>query len=330
MEDVRGIRISLLAGFIAVFVALIALAVLAALLPAPASAYLLDKGFVLSSTSSSSSFQKSKDTSCPAGQRAIGGGAFVNPFYDNLALQSAGPLYSVGKFVTAAAETDPVAGSWRLRDVAYCFQSTNNSPNFFLVANGARYIKSVRIMNRLSSSSSVGTKAESVDCGPGRKAISGGAEVVTTSRNIALQRSSRAGGGREWRARAKEVDSTSASWRLRVSVVCANVTTESGTSDYAHPIILNSATTSLGSSSVRTNFVGCSLGAPFQQAIGGGAAVLGSRSSGASRNVALTESRPARLGTERRWEATARETDPTSSQWRLRVWIVCAGFAPGP
>lgn len=326
MEGVRGFRISSLAGFIALFIALIAIAVLMSLLPAPASAYLRDEGFVLRSTSSNSQALKSKDTACPSGQKAISGGAFVDPFGPNLALQSAGPLYSVGKFVTAAAETDPVSDSWRLRDVVHCFQATNNSPNFFLVANGEPYIKSVSTMNRLSSSSSSGTKTEDVDCGPGRTAISGGARIASTSSNIALQATSRTAGASGWQARAREVDSTSSSWRLKVYAVCANVTTESGASDYAHPIQLRSATTSLSSSSSRHEFQGCPLPAPLQRVIGGGAAVLGSGSSRASRNVALTESYP--FG--QRWDARARETDPTSSQWRLRVWVVCAGSAPGP
>ena len=326
MEGVRGFRILSPAGFIALLIALIAIAVLMSLLPAPASAYLRDEGFVLRSTSSDSQGLKSKDTACPSGQRAISGGAFVDPFGPNLALQSAGPLYSVGKFVTAAAETDPVSDSWRLRDVVHCFQATNNSPNFFLVANGEPYIKSVTTRTRQSSSSSSGTKTEDVDCGPGRTAISGGARIVSTSRNIALQATSRTAGARGWQARAREVDSTSASWRLNVYAVCANVTTESGASDYAHPIQLNSNTTSLSSSSSRDNFAACSLPAPLQRVIGGGAAVLGSGSSRASRNVALTESYP----DGQRWDARARETDPTSSHWRLRVWVVCAGSAPGP
>ena len=304
---------------------------------APAGAYLMERATVLTKTASNSSGKKGKSSHCPSGRVAIGGGVSMNPFRTKLAVQVAGPSFQTGDFLTRAAETDPINNNWRLYSRAHCFLQTNNNSNAVLVADGARAIKDVRLVKKktaLQGQTDVATK--SAGCGAGYRAIGGGAVVNDTppegnfDTNLVLQRSSRSGNTRGWTARARPVDTLQAggAWRLHVTAICANVFTESGTANYAHPIAVASRTdTNLKGQ--RETSVGCPFGHPL--IIGGGAAILGSSGNKKPHsNLALKGSEPRLTVGGPSWYAWAVKTDPVEATYRLRVWAVCAANALGP
>jgi hypothetical protein len=73
---------------------------------------------------------------------------------------------------------------------------------------------------------STSTRTAAASCPAGKKAISGGAEIVGNSVKLALANSLPTGGGpgaapTGWSATAQETSSYSGTWSVKVYVVCA-------------------------------------------------------------------------------------------------------------
>jgi hypothetical protein len=304
-----------------------AAAVLAgSLCAAPASAYVKGLVVVSGTSPSNSSSPKSRLASCGGGPSgAFGGAAFVFPASANLGLNGIGQdSYTV--FVARATETDSLGTSWALAVRAFCGTFTPTAPP----AGGAGgYIKGIELVRGEGSSNSEPVKSKTVSCPSGKVVIAGGARIDTTSSDVALTSIQRVQTGRAWRAIAQEVDATGSSWKLAATAVCANVTTETATADYVNAVGTYDSTTTASSNPTQSRTYTCPAG---RYVAGGGATVLGAAAGDPPpSDVVITASEPkgnGPLATE--WTATARETDPTGSSWRLRVKAVCVTLNGGP
>lgn len=288
----------------------------------PASAATFIRGFsvVQGSTPMNSMTTKRTTLSCPTtpAKSVIGAAAFVSPTLPNLSLQSAGPFGQPAAF--AAGETDSESASWRLNARAFCVLTTQNAPP----KNGAAsYLKAPAIVRRESANNSSPAKSVSATCPKGKTAISGGGRVSPPNIDVGLTSLHRVGTG-SWGVSAHEVDATNAPWSVFASVICANVTTETATSDYASGFTSGSNFSPLSSNPLQSANRNCGGNWPT---IGGGAVIEGATpGSPPPSDVILTASDPLASG----WLAIARESDPTSQTWRILSAAVCAPFTAGP
>jgi hypothetical protein len=299
-----------------------------ALAAAPAGAFLRNLTVGSASSALSSSTEKSGAVPCPGqGQltRPLGGAVFVSPQLSNLAVNSVGPAGLIPPLVAGAVETDSLGASWRLFGRVFCVTETPTPPP---AGGAASYVKAVQIVRAQSGSSSDATRTTVATCPAGKLVVAGGAELDTGSPDVGLVSLQRVQAGRGWRVVAREVDETGTQWRLRVSAVCANATTETATANYTANPTTNSGSTPANSLGTKSRTETCGGG---RSVVGGGARVLGPGGAPAPSDVAITMSAPAGSGpTATGWQAQARETDTTGSSWRLLVQVVCANLNAGP
>ena len=288
---------------------------------ASAATFLRDLTVVQRSSATSSSTGKALPASCPAGNNSLGGSAFASPALSNLGLSAVG-AGGPGTASGGASETDSESAAWRLHTRAFCV-TTTSAP---LTKNAAAtYVKAVQIVRRQSGGNSQPAKSVTVNCPAGKTAISGGGRIAPPNIDVGLTVMQRVRVGTAWRVAAHEVDATSAAWTLHASVVCANVTTETATSDYA----AGYASLGLGSpvSSMPLQSISRSCPGGGWTAVGGGAFVEGAApGQPPPSDVVLTSSEPLPAG----WLAIARETDPTNQPWRVVGVAICSLLNGGP
>lgn len=292
----------------------------------PASAWLRDFEVVQSNSPTSSSAVKTLNVSCPPGKSALGAAALVSPLLGNLGLQYLAPPPPGDRGTVGAAETDSVTAGWTLRGRALCATAVNTPPP---QGGAASYVKGVQIVRRTSGLSSETTRTLTVDCPAGKTAISGGGRLEPLSPSLAFTSMQRVAGGTAWRVQAQEVDALAAGWRVHASAICANVTTETQTAEYAGPTLagpdLIGPTSSNPLQSVSRS---CPPGALV---VGGGSAVLAAPGQTRPSDVVITASEPAGTGsTASAWLVIARETDPTPRVWRVAARALCAPLNGGP
>lgn len=262
----------------------------------------------------SSSTTKTLNVSCNTGGSAVGGAAFVSPGLGNLG------LWGVGSLGAGAAETDSESSAWRLSARRLCVTYTAQAPP---IGGAASYVKAVSIARGRSASNSLPVKSVLVRCPAGKTAISGGGRVSPPNIDVAFTAMQRANANTAWRISAHEVDATSASWNLYASVVCANVSTETATSDYASGYSSPGQASSVSASALQSVAPTCS---PGWFVVGGGARVEGATPSQAPpSDVVITSSDPTgSTAASTAWIAIARKTDPNGQPWRLVGQVICS------
>lgn len=328
---------TLVCGHARLVVVLLAGAVTALTVAAPASAYLRDFSVSSASTPSNSASAKVRYVRCPAGKFAIGTGGLVGPFSGNLGLDRLFVFFGQRVAEGGAVETDPLVNRWFAGAQAFCAAATPAPPPR---GGAASYVKQVTIRRVKTPANSAPAKVLTVSCpssGATRSptSIGGGGAINSASADIAFESMERVGGGTAWRVRAHETDPTNAAWELEVHAVCANVTTDAA-SYVAAPAPNNAvglygpySSTAPSSAPVQSLTVNCPAGT---FTIGGGGRVAGSGLQVAPpADVVLTQSRPAGTGpVSNGWFAQAREADFTNRAWQLQVRAVCATFSGGP
>lgn len=323
MTGVRGVRHPALGLVVAA-----ALAGAGPLLAAaPADAWLRDVSVAALGSPSNSSSPRLLTITCPAGKVSLGAAAFTGPSLDNVALNRAAPPPNQGGTTAwvGAVETDSVSGSWSLGGRAYCASSVAIAPP---VGGAKSYVKAVSIARGQSASSSATVRTAVATCPAGKTAIAGGGRIEGPFANLALTGSQRVGGDRAWRATAREVDATSADWRLHATAVCANIETETATNDYAGPgFTPKDIVFPLGSGTLQSVTPNCP---PGTFVVGGGAAVLRGSGTNPPNDVALVASEPTPGDPSSGWLAVAQETDPTSAEWQVAARVLCAPLTGGP
>lgn len=296
-----------------------ALAFASGLLIAAAPAWaggLRDFSVVQTTSPMSSSTAKSLTSACPAGKNSLGGAAFVSPGLGNLGLFSVGA--SATTSVGGASETDGESASWRLFGRAFCVTFTAAPPP---AGGAAHYVKAVQIARHHSANNSLPAKSVIASCPAGKTAISGGGRIAPPNLDVALTAMQRVGANR-WRVAAHEVDPTSAAWTLNASVVCANLTSETHTADYAAGYASPGSASALSSMPLQSVAPSCS---PGWHVVGGGAQVEGATPGSAPPpDVVITSSEAAgSSGSAIAWIAIAHESDPTSRSWRIVGTAIC-------
>jgi hypothetical protein len=308
--------------------ALLAATVGSLLASAPAPGYLRDFTVApATSSAASSSLHKTLPLQCLGHE--LGSSAAVRPTLSDLGLTDFGGYLRAERDVfpgAGAAETDETTASWSLTGEVFCATGTSAPPPF---EAAGRYLKAVEIARARSPSSSAGAKSATTSCPAGKTAISGGAQIVAGSPDVALDAVQRTGGGSGWRASAHEVDPTDAGWQIVASAVCANVTTETDTTDYVSGVSRTGTYGQPGSGRPQTINLSCP---PGKSVLGGSAHIKAPSASGfGPPDVVLTSSYPFGDGpTATSWTATARETDPTVGAWRLGGVVLCAELDRGP
>lgn len=161
-------------------------------------------------------------------------------------------------------------------------------------------------------------------CPAGKTAISGGGRISPPNIDVGLTAMQRVNANTAWRVAAHEVDATSAPWVLYASAICANVSTETATTDYATGYASPSLAFPLSSMPLQSVTPSCQGGA---FTVGGGANVVGAiPGQPPPSGVVLTSSEPLGSG----WLAIARETDPTTTSWRVGATVICSPLNGGP
>jgi len=285
--------------------------------PASAATYLRDFSVAQTSSAMSSSSTKLAISAC-AGKNAIGGAAFVRPAtLGNLGLSSVG--VSATKSLAGAGETDSESASWRLFGRTFCVLTTSGP---LTAGAAAPYVKAVGIARAHSANNSAPVKSVTATCPKGKAAISGGGRIGPPNLDVAFTAMQRAG-ARAWRVSAHEVDPTGARWTVFASVVCANISTETATANYAAGYASPGSASPVNSTSLRSVAPSCPGG---WYVVGGGAYVEGATlGSPAPNDVALTSSEPTGGGgSSTAWIAIAHETDPTSQSWRIVAGVICS------
>ncbi len=288
---------------------------------ASAATFLRDVSVVQRSSAMRSSTGRALPISCPPGKNSLGGSAFVSPALGNLALSSVGAS-GASTSSGGASETDSESAGWRLHSRAFCV-TTTSAP----LAQGAAasHVKAVEIVRRQSGDNSQPAKSVTVNCPAGKSAISGGGRIAPPNIDVGLTAMQRVRAGTAWRVAAHEVDATRAAWTLHASVVCANVTTETATNDYAAGYASPSLLSPVSSMPLQSVSPSCTGGG--WTVVGGGAFVEGAApGQPPPSNVVLTSSEPLPAG----WLAIARETDPTSQAWRVGGVAICSVLNGGP
>ena len=297
------------------------------LVAAPAAcAWLRDFEAVQGNSATSSSAVKTLTVNCPPGKSALGAAALVSPLLGNLGLQYVAPPPVGNRATLGAAETDSLTASWTLRGRAFCATVVNTPPP---QGGAASYVKGVQIVRRTSGLSSQATRTLTANCPAGKAAIAGGGRLEPLSPSLAFTSMQRVAGGTAWRVQAQEVDALSTGWRVHASAICANVTTETQTAEYAGPTLfgpdLVGPTSSNDLQSVTRS---CP---PGTFVVGGGSAVLVPPGQSRPSDVVITASEPAGNGaTASAWLVIARETDPTPRVWRVAARALCAPLNGGP
>lgn len=305
-------------------VAVILAATASLMLAGPASAYLRNFNVISGSGPFNSLTPKGELLSVqPCVNGYIGGGAFVSPTLPNLGLTEMMPF---GGFLYGAAETDSESAKWKVFGRGYCVENTNQPPP---INNAANYVKAVSVSTANSVDNSLPSKSALVKCPGNRSVISGGGRIVSSSPDLAMTSIQRIVGGTTLRVTVHEVDATDASWHVEARAVCANITKETPTVDYVGnglTVVYNPPTTASSADKSLTRT--CPPGTAI---VGGGARVMGAATFENNVNdVVITRSEPVSNGQPNAWIASARETDPINTSWRLNVFIACAPLNGGP
>jgi hypothetical protein len=317
---VRGMRSRSLVGTALV-------SVVAALVAAtPASAYL--RNFHVVRGSSSQNSKPIKGLVLPVGlcgglgSGYIGGFASVSPPLTKLAVTEMQPF---GGLLYGGSATD-TTGGWRVFARGMCAENTATPPT---PGTAASYIKGLAYRSATSRSNSLPLKTATARCPTGKTAIGGGARITTVGSNIALLGLQRAMGVTAVRAAAHEVDATGVSWKVRVTAICANVTSGTPTTDYINNVFQTvNPPTPPSSNPSQTVFRGCP---PGYVVVGGGGRILGGAPfNNTNRDVALVRSEPFFNGTVWGWIVEGRETDPTAGSWRVNASVTCGTANGGP
>jgi hypothetical protein len=263
-----------------------------------------------------------------AADQAIGSeGRIIGNALSDLALTQLGlelpPFFRFS--IAGAGETDDIAGAWRLTGGSFCVTNQANLPQ----GQASGFVKAMEIVRAQTALDSAASKSKTANCPAGKSRISGGASLAYSGTNVGLSESgSQAATLPGWQAAAREVDATATNWRLVAVAICANVSTETNTADYAGATSWEESTTLLTSAAQVSKTLSCP---PGKSIVGGGARAIGVLGEPAPRDVALTSSGPTgSSSTSTGWTATARETDPTGGTWRLVVTAVCAPLNAGP
>ena len=285
----------------------------------PADAYLRNltvRSKVTPSTSSTFKTDLVPVAGCPG--PIFGGGAFVSPGFANLGLTQTMPF---GGLLTGAAETDPVAGSWRLSSRAFCAEQVGGLPQ---AGETGPFFKFMQFYGRTSANNSSEVKTVIAQCPAPNIAITGGGEIDSAVSKQAFQSHQRVNGGTAWRVVAREIDPTNANWAVKASVVCVNATTPSNLPRFIGPTAQQfNPPTAFNSNSPKTLLRQCP---PPQEAIGGGARATGAGfDDPPPRGVVITRSVGAYIiNGKYTWVTEARETKPTNQSWRLNANVTCA------
>ena len=300
--------------------ALAALACLA--LPATAWGWARNFTVVQNTSASNSLAAKSVTANCPAGAGAVGTGGLVSPALSNLGISQLGG----GTASTLrASEADSVSGSWSASVRAFCLAQQSFAP---AAGTAASFVKGIEVVESQTVANSTAAKSATAQCPAGKTAITGGGSLGNGSQDLAFSSLQRIEGGTAWRVNGHEVDDVSTGWQLRARAVCANISTETQTSDYvnANGAQRRGFSSSSGASPRKTLTVTCD--AP-RRALGGFAQVTNSTQTGPGPNgVVLTRSEPTSEGLG--WSVEARETDPTDQGWRLAIDTLCVSLTGPP
>lgn len=262
------------------------------------------------------------------GDQAIGSeGRIIGSTSSNLALTQLGlelpPFFRFS--VVGAGETDEIAGAWQVTGGAFCVTNQANLPQ----GQASGFVKAVEIVRAQTALDSAASKSATANCPAGKTRISGGADLAYTGTDIGLSESgTQTGTISGWRVAGREVDATTTNWRLVAIAICANLSTETNTANYAGATSWEESTTLPTSATQVSKTTSCPAG---KSIVGGGARAISVLGEPPPHDVALTSSRPTGgSATSTGWSATARETDPTGGTWRLVVTAVCAPLNAGP
>ena len=202
-----------------------------------------------------------------------------------------------------ATEADPVSEKWKLSGEVYCASTGPMTPQ---AGQAASALKDVSV-HASGFNSATDSKSVTAECPDGKRAIGGGAAVSPFS-ELGITQMKRLGGG--YKVRAHELDPLDGAWTVSSRVICANITTETATSDYAVGPITASANTGIDTLNVKSATANCQAGSAV---IGGWAHIQDPQGDLVPpAEVVLTESAPDGTGDDvDKWTAVARETDVT-------------------
>jgi hypothetical protein len=247
-----------------------------------------------------------------------------------LGLYQLGPVgIDFDSFVAEAGETDPLDPNWSLTVHGVCAQPTATAPP---AGAAATYLKDVKVVRSVSASNSR-DKAQRADCTAGRSPIAGGGGIFVRGDNkgVAFDALIPPASPAAWLAEAKETDATRRDWKLSAAAVCANVSTETDTADYAGKFTqFNFSHSAFNSKPVKGVKHRCGAAGSI---VGGGALIRDD--AGAfihDPNLVITRSEPAEIdhGVAEAWNAEATELDPTDTDWQVEAFVVCAPLDGGP
>ncbi len=298
-------------------------------LAAPAPAYMTDVEDVIDQHLSTSTATQDITLGCPGTKSLLGVGAsaFLGA---ELGLFQVGTIGNqVDGFFVEAAETDPLETNWSLTGHGICVQGTATPPP---LGAADSYVKAVRV-KRTTGSESSADKDLLAECPGSRVPIAGGGGILTErpNRGVAFEALIPPAQPAAWGARAHETDPTDAAWRLSAAVICANLFTETATSDY---VGAGTLFTFEGSSADSRRVKSVSERCPGDLfAVGGGALIRDAAFDFVGDpDVVLTRSEPAKInhGKAKRWVAEATEIDRTDLVWKVEAHVVCVPLDGGP
>lgn len=173
-------------------------------------------------------------------------------------------------------------------------------------------VRNYQTVTEYSNNDSAATKGRTVSCPPFTNALGGGVSTSGADGSVAITMTRPTGGppATAWRGEAQEISATTATWQLRVDVICGEVP------GYRNLSLTGPSLVDADQSAT----LGCPDGTFL---IGGGAAI-----SGASLGQALMSSHeilPFPPGTPRLWSTRARDNGATtsSSAWNMEVDAIC-------
>jgi hypothetical protein len=296
---------------------------------APAPAYMTDVEDAIDQHLSTSTATQDITLGCPGTKSLLGVGASAFSGTE-LGLFQVGTIGNqVDGFFVEAAETDPLDTNWILTGHGICVQGTATPPP---LGSADAYVKAVRVTRAIGPESSA-DKDLLAECPGSRVPIAGGGGIITDAKNrgVAFEALIPPAHPAAWGARAHETDSTDDRWKLSAAVICANLFTETATSNYVGAATLFTfAGSAADSGRVKTVSERCP-GDTF--AVGGGALIRDAAFDFVGDpDVVLTRSEPAGIekGKAKRWVAEATEIDRTDLVWKVEAHVVCAPLDGGP
>jgi hypothetical protein len=291
--------------------------------PAGVSGTIEDFRVLKKSTKKNSSTRKRVRPGCEAASPdfplGMGGSVTKRP---DLALN----LFGASSFppTIGATEADPLSAPWKLSGEVYCASIGPANPE---AGQAASALKDVSI-HASGFNSAANAKGATAECPEGKRAIGGGAALSEFS-ELGITQMKRLRDPHGYRVRAQELDPLDGAWTVSSRVICANITTETATADYAVGPITASASTGIDTLNVKSATANCPAGASV---IGGRAHLQDAQGDLVPpAEVVLTESAPDGTGDDvDKWTAVARETDVIGSEWSLHVVVLCAEMDAGP